>query len=95
MAALDDGPAVLAGGIEDRGDGTTGMPGITNVFRNDGVPGRGSWWQVISPLLPVRADAAMAALPTTHQIVVFGGAGEAGLLGDTQVWSGSQWTAVA
>lgn len=43
---------------------------------------------------PERSDAAMAFDPETGQVVMFGGLGANGSLGDTWIWSGTVWTEV-
>lgn len=43
---------------------------------------------------PARADAALAYFEPLDLVVLFGGEGDNGLLGDTWVWNGESWTAV-
>ena len=96
LAAFDGGPAVLATGVEQQSDGTQAIGGsLTSLFEPDPYAGFNRWTALLSPVTPARADAVMAALPTTKQIIIFGGAGETGLLGDTLAWSGASWSAIA
>ncbi len=41
---------------------------------------------------PARSDAAIAYDPLTGQVVMFGGLGDNGSLGDTWIWNGADWT---
>jgi hypothetical protein len=43
---------------------------------------------------PARADAALAYIEPLDLVVLFGGEGDNGLLGDTWVWNGESWSAV-
>ena len=53
-----------------------------------------SGWTQQSPATvpPARYGAAVAYDPATSQIVLFGGLGTGGYMGDTWVWNGSTWT---
>ena len=53
----------------------------------------GAWAR--QPLItrpPARLDASMAYDPATKQVVLFGGVGYSGWLGDTWTWNGTTWT---
>ena len=41
---------------------------------------------------PARSDAAIAYDPLTGEVVMFGGLGDNGSLGDTWIWNGADWT---
>jgi sugar lactone lactonase YvrE len=78
------GKLVLFGGNTDSGDladtwtwnGTTWTQ--VDTSQTDGPPGRNS---------------AVMAYDSAHgQVVLFGGAGASGLLGDTWIWNGTTWT---
>lgn len=53
------------------------------------------WEQVPTdegPTPPVRNGASMAYFPSKGQVIMFGGWGNDGALGDTWIWNGQSWT---
>ncbi|MEZ4364711.1 MAG: kelch repeat-containing protein [Kofleriaceae bacterium] len=51
-----------------------------------------AWSAVVGAAPPRRADAAAVYDGTREVVVLFGGSGNAGNLGDTWVWDGASWT---
>jgi Bacterial Ig-like domain (group 3)/Galactose oxidase, central domain len=68
-----------------------GLSGLTAPASATNPP---NTWTQLSPANspPVRDDAAMAYDPATNQLLLFGGQGTTGYLGDTWSWNGTTWT---
>lgn len=51
-------------------------------------------WQMTTPAVspPARKGAGMAYDPVSRKVVMFGGEGASGVLGDTWLWDGASWT---
>ena len=72
-----------------------GFQGSPPVVSNQTWTWNGTTWTRLSPstVPPARAGAAMAYDVTTAQLVMYGGANNAGNFSDTWIWSGSNWLA--
>lgn len=71
--------------------------GFDGANENDTWSWNGTTWTNITPVNPsdsppVRSGASMAFDPSTGQMILFGGQGNSGFLGDTWNWDGTTWT---
>lgn len=78
------------------GNGTVGDLADTWEYQNISQNGStvNGTWSPLSPLAspPAREGAEMAYLPPERAVVLFGGEGSAGFLGDSWQYSGGNWT---
>ncbi|MFC4598673.1 cadherin-like beta sandwich domain-containing protein [Cohnella hongkongensis] len=75
------------------GEGNSGLLNDTWIWTGSDI---NSWEEVDLAVLPgKRKQAAMAFDPVSNSVILFGGQGQSGLLGDTWKWNGSVWTQVA
>jgi hypothetical protein len=67
-----------------------GQGGVGQTWIWDGS----QWHQMATPSPPARSGATMAFDPSSRQVVLFGGLGDAAftLLNDTWAWNNSVWT---
>ncbi len=83
-AASLDGKVVLFSGDTDAS--------IASKYANDTWTWDGVSWTELSPVQsPPGRDSAVAAT-LNGKVILFGGAGNAGVLGDTWEWDGTTWT---
>jgi hypothetical protein len=82
---LARGNAVLFGGADDYENP------LGDMWILDGITG--VWSQLNPPTLPpARSRGVMTYDPIAGNVLLFGGLGVAGLLGDTWIWDGSSWS---
>ena len=81
VVAISTGVAVFVAGAIFAGFALLGSRSGSLTPANQGIPGTPA----------ERADAAVAYDPETGQVVMFGGLGDNGSLGDTWIWNGSEW----
>jgi len=74
------------------GEGNSGLRNDTWIWTGGDV---NSWEEVeLSTVPPIRKNAAMAFDRVSNSVILFGGQGQSGVLGDTWKWNGSVWTQV-
>jgi hypothetical protein len=82
MVAISVMVGIFVAGAIVAGFAILGPRSSSTIPANRGAPG--------TP--PERSDAALAYDRETGQVVMFGGLGDNGSLGDTWIWSGTDWT---
>ena len=74
------------------GEGNGGLRNDTWIWTGGDI---NSWEEVEPGTAPaIRKHAAMAFDPVSNSVILFGGQGQSGVLGDTWRWNGSVWTQV-
>lgn len=69
---------------------------VTGEFTSNTITFDGETFRLVADAKqsapPARADAALAYVAHLDLVVLFGGVGNSGLLGDTWLWNGESWT---